>query len=132
MNKQQIEDIPFEEVNEIVKYGSHYSDKAFWTKVLRITKKVGASVLKPVFLLYYLLESDTVPMKHKAYIIGALGYFILPFDLIPESLLPMIGFADDIAVMSFVLKLVDDSITPEIRAKATARVEELLRTSRIE
>ena len=71
----------------------------------RIAKKVGATVIRPVFLLYYLLHDKDVPLHHKAYVIGALGYFILPFDLIPESILPVIGFTDDVAVMGLVLKL---------------------------
>lgn len=85
----------------------------------------------PPLQLYYLLHDKDVPLQHKAYIIGALGYFILPFDLIPEGLLPVIGFTDDVAVMGLVLKIVKDSITPEIRAKADAKVMELLQTDKI-
>ena len=97
----------------------------------RIAKKVGATVIRPVFLLYYLLHDKDVPLHHKAYVIGALGYFILPFDLIPESILPVIGFTDDVAVMGLVLKIVKDSVTPEIKAKADDKVMELLQTNKI-
>ena len=122
---------PFEEVYEVEKYGTYYSENKFWQKVQRVAKKVGATVIRPVFQLYYLLHDKDVPLQHKAYIIGALGYFILPFDLIPEGLLPVIGFTDDVAVMGLVLKIVKDSITPEIRAKADAKVMELLQTDKI-
>ena len=71
------------------------------------------------------IRDRKVPLQHKAYIIGALGYFILPFDLIPESVLPIIGFTDDVAVMTFVLKMVKDSITPEIRRKADQKILDL-------
>ena len=71
--------------------------------------------MRPVFTLYYMLQDEKVPLQHKAYIIGALGYFILPFDLIPESVLPIIGFTDDVAVMTFVLKMVKDSRYDEAR-----------------
>jgi len=126
-----IEDVPFEEVHEIEKYGSHYSEKKLWEKILRIAKKVGATVIRPALTLYYLLDDNKVPFKHKAYIVGALGYFIMPIDLIPDGILPIIGFTDDIAVMAFVLNLVKESITPEIKAKADAKVAELLQTSKI-
>jgi uncharacterized membrane protein YkvA (DUF1232 family) len=43
----------------------------------------------------------------------------------------VIGFTDDVAVMGLVLKIVKDSITPEIRAKADAKVMELLQTDKI-
>lgn len=106
MDTRKIEDVPFEEVHEIQRYGTYFSEKSFWKKIERVAKKVGATVLRPVFTLYYMLQDEKVPLQHKAYIIGALGYFILPFDLIPESVLPIIGFTDDVAVMTFVLKMV--------------------------
>ena len=85
----------------------------------------------PVLQLYYLLHDEHVPLQHKAYIIGALGYFILPLDFIPETILAMIGYTDDIAVMGLVLKLVKDSLTPEIKAKVEAKITELLHTDDI-
>ena len=109
MDTRKIEDVPFEEVHEIQRYGTYFSEKSFWKKIERVAKKVGATVLRPVFTLYYMLQDEKVPLQHKAYIIGALGYFILPFDLIPES----------------VLKMVKDSITPEIRRKADQKILDL-------
>ena len=113
MDTRKIEDVPFEEVHEIQRYGTYFSEKSFWKKIERVAKKVGATVLRPVFTLYYMLQDEKVPLQHKAYIIGALGYFILPFDLIPESVLPI------------VLKMVKDSITPEIRRKADQKILDL-------
>jgi uncharacterized membrane protein YkvA (DUF1232 family) len=124
--EQKIEEIPFEEVYEVEKYGTYYSEKRFWKKIKNVAKKLGATVLRPVFQLYYMLQSDSVPFKHKAYIIGALGYFILPLDFIPESIFPLIGYTDDLAVMTYVLKVVKDSITPEIKIQADTKLNELL------
>ena len=131
MSTNRIEDVPFEEVHEVQKYGTYYSDNRFWKKVERVAKKVGATVLLPAFTLYYMLQDDKVSLQHKAYIVGALGYFILPIDLIPDGILPVIGFTDDIAVMTLVLKLVKDSITPEIKARANARVSEIIGTDNL-
>ena len=131
MSTNRIEDVPFEEVHEVQKYGTYYSDNRFWKKVERVAKKVGATVLLPVFTLYYMLQDDKVSLQHKAYIVGPLGYFILPIDLIPDGILPVIGFTDDIAVMTLVLKLVKDSITPEIKARANARVSEIIGTDNL-
>lgn len=131
MSTNRIEDVPFEEVHEVQKYGTYYSDNRFWKKVERVAKKVGATVLLPVFTLYYMLQDDKVSLQHKAYIVGALGYFILPIDLIPDGILPVIGFTDDIAVMTLVLKLVKDSITPEIKARANARISEIIGTDNL-
>jgi len=131
MRKNEIEEVTYIEVHEIQRYRQHYSEKKFWKKIASVAKKVGATVLRPVFQLYYMLQSNTVPLKHKAYIVGALGYFILPFDIIPESILPIIGFADDIAVMTFVINVVKDSLTPEIKAQAEEKLTELLHTNKI-
>lgn len=131
MNTNRIEDVPFEEVHEIEKYGTYYSDNRLWKKIERVAKKVGATVLLPVFTLYYMLQDDKVSLQHKAYIVGALGYFILPIDLIPDGILPVIGFTDDIAVMTLVLKLVKDSITPEIKARANQRVAAVMGTDNV-
>ena len=131
MSTIRIEDVPFEEVHEVQKYGTYYSDNRFWKKVERVAKKVGATVLLPVFTLYYMFQDDKESLQHKAYIVGALGYFILPIYFIPDGILPVIGFTDDIAVMTLVLKLVKDSITPEIKARANARVSEIIGTDNL-
>lgn len=131
MKEKQVEDVTFEEVYEIEKYGTYYSEKRLWEKIGRVAKKMGATLVRPVFHLYYMLQDPDVPMRHKAYIVGALGYFILPFDLVPEAVLSVVGFTDDIAVMSLVLRVVKDSLTPAIRNRADAKVAELLRTTRL-
>lgn len=131
MNTKQIEDVPFEEVYEIRKYGTYYSENKFWEKIRNVAKKVGATVIRPVFLLYYLLQDKNTPVRHKAYIIGALGYFILPIDLVPDTLLPVIGFTDDLAVLKLILSLVKDSITPAIRNRADLKISELFGTHKL-
>lgn len=44
------------------------------------------------------LKDENTPGKHKMIIIGALGYFILPVDLIPDFI-PVAGFTDDAAAL---------------------------------
>ena len=59
-----------------------------------------------------------------ALILGALGYFILPLDLIAD-VIPVFGFTDDIAPLTLAYKALQVSVTPEIDAKAQAKVDEL-------
>ncbi len=42
------------------------------------------------------LDNPATPTHMKALIIGAIGYIILPLDLIPD-LTPVIGYSDDLA-----------------------------------
>lgn len=58
-----------------------------------------------------------------ALILGALGYFIHPLYLIPD-VIPVLGFTDDIAALTLVYKAIKASVTPEIEAKAQAKVDE--------
>lgn len=41
MDTRKIEDVPFEEVHEIQRYGTYFSEKSFWKKIERVAKKVG-------------------------------------------------------------------------------------------
>lgn len=67
-----------------------------------------------VLLLYYTLQKDTVPMKTKGIILGALGYFILPLDLIPDAI-PVIGYADDLGTLGIALMQVVMYIDQDIK-----------------
>ena len=80
-----------------------------------------------VLLLYYMLTDATIPLRHKRLIIGVLGYFILPIDLIPDFI-PGTGFADDLLALLYVVKVLHDSITPEIKAKAQAKCNDYFKT----
>ncbi len=78
------------------------SDDA-WEKVRRFALKAGKHVIREAMVLYYCLRDPDTPGRAKAIIIGALGYFILPFDCIPD-LIPGAGFTDDLAVLIMATK----------------------------
>ena len=74
-------------------------------------------VIYLALLLFYTLDSDSLSFKDKITIYGALGYFILPIDLMPDSI-PIIGLSDDFSFLVFAYEKVKDNITDEIRTKA--------------
>lgn len=100
----------------------HYSDASFWDKVKRVALKAGSSVIYAVLLLYYTLQKPTVPKKAKAVIIGALGYFIFPFDFIPD-IAAGFGYTDDFGALIFALAQVAMYIDDDIKAKAKETLE---------
>ncbi|MCQ2275125.1 MAG: DUF1232 domain-containing protein [Bacteroidales bacterium] len=106
------------------KFGKYYSDDNFWAKVKKIASKAGRQIIQPALELYYVLLSQDVPIKSKGIIIGALGYLILPTDLIPDFI-PILGFGDDATALALALKMVSDNVTPEIKAKAEAKANEI-------
>src|SRR4029077_1914155 len=66
---------------------------------------------------WYCAFARDTPMQVKAALIGALAYFVLPFDAIPD-VMAMLGFADDAAVLATALRLVASHMRPEHRAAA--------------
>lgn len=98
-----------------------YSEKGLKDKLSRAARRAGAKVVYAVLLLYYALNSPTIPAKDKGIIYGALGYFILPFDFI-HDLLPFAGFTDDFAALAWAVSKVVRNITPEVKQQARKRV----------
>lgn len=111
------------EPDKIEKYGEHYNEPGLWKKIATVARRAGSKVIYPVLLLYYVLQDENTPLKHKAMIIGALGYFILPIDIIPD-ILPILGFTDDLAALAACVKALVSSITPEIKEKAKRKLSD--------
>lgn len=73
-------------------------------------------------LTFYLCTADSTSREDKLLITGALGYLILPIDLIPDFI-PVVGFADDLAALIACYKTVKRNVTPEILAQAELRLQ---------
>ena len=66
---------------------------------------------------YYCAFDRATPRHVQMTLIGALAYFIMPFDVLPD-LMPLVGFTDDAAVLAAALRLVINHITPTHREAA--------------
>jgi uncharacterized membrane protein YkvA (DUF1232 family) len=91
-------------------FADDYSEDFFWEKVKRVAKKAGREVIEKALILYYALKDSDTPLWARTTIIGALGYFISPLDLIPD-VIPVIGYLDDLAVMAAAIATVGAHIT---------------------
>ncbi len=105
------------------KYKKDFSESSFWKKVGKFAAKAGIQVIYNALKLYYALQSPNTPAWAKTVIIGALGYFIAPIDLIPD-ITPGIGFVDDAGVLAAALMTVALYITPEIKRQAKEKLKE--------
>ena len=103
------------------KYTNYFTDSKFWEKMKEVAKKVGLKVTSYALILYYVLQKDEVPLKDKIIITGALGYFILPVDLIPDFI-PIAGYTDDVAGMLFAIKKCMNYVDDEIKEKVSAKL----------
>ena len=112
-----------EQLVEVQKYENQYSEEKFWDKVAKVAKKAGIKVIYAALLLYYALQSSAVSAKEKAMIIGALGYFILPVDIV-NDLIPGVGYLDDTAILVAVVKLLIDAINQDVTCQAKAKLSQ--------
>ncbi len=108
---------------DIEKYQEHYSESKFGTKLPRVARKAGSKLVYSVLLLYYVLRSQAVSNADKAKIYGALGYFLLPLDILPDFI-PMAGYTDDLTAVIWAVHTVWKNITPEVKAQASAKTRE--------
>ena len=64
--------------------------------------------------------------KFKAALLAALAYFVLPIDMVPD-VLPLLGFADDAAVLATAIRMVAAHLRPEHRDAARRAIARELR-----
>jgi len=94
----------------------------FWRKAARVAARLPFA--EDLLAAYYCAFDRDTPLQVKAALIGALAYFVLPFDVIPDFL-PVLGFADDAAVLATALRLVASHILPAHRDAARRTLESL-------
>jgi len=107
--------------NELPDYAGNYSTSNLWSKLASVAKQLGKKTTWYVLLLHYTLQSGDVSVGNKAIIMGALGYLILPIDLIPD-VIPVLGLTDDAAAIKLAYDTVKASITPDIERKASDKL----------
>ena len=89
--------------------------RGFWKKARKFAARLPFA--EDLLAAYYCAFDRETPLQVKAALIGALAYFVLPFDAIPD-MMPMLGFADDAAILAPALRLVANHMRPEHREAA--------------
>lgn len=107
--------------DNVVKYGKHYSNDGLFSKIVKHYKQAGRKLIELVITLYYSMFDSDTPAWAKTVILGALGYFILPVDIIPDFV-PIVGFSDDIASITAAIAVVALYIKPEHKDKAKDKI----------
>ena len=90
------------------------NDSIFWSRVKDYATRVGRISARPVVLLYYILKSPKTPKSDKFLIYSAIVYLVFPIDIIFTPRLPIIGWLDEVAALSFAFKKTRKHITPEM------------------
>ena len=104
------------------KYIRYYNEKKFLGKLKKLLVQLGEEVALRLLMLYFLMGSKKVPLKIRMLIMAALGYFVLPSDLISDFI-PALGFTDDIAFLTYTFNQAAKYADDGIRKKASEKLE---------
>lgn len=87
----------------------------FWRTFAKAAGQIPFA--EDVVAAYYCALDPETPGKAKAVLFGALAYFVMPMDAIPD-ILALVGFSDDIAVLTLAIATVRANLTEAHRMAA--------------
>lgn len=96
--------------------------RGFWDKVRATLGRVG--FIEEAIAAYYCATDPRTPKWVKATLIGALAYFVLPFDAVPDFFVAL-GYTDDLAVLLGAMRAVSGHVSEDHRARARATLAKL-------
>lgn len=94
----------------------------FWRKIASGAARIPFA--EDATAAYYCALDARTPTRVRALLFGALAYFLLPTDAVPD-ILPALGFTDDAAVLATALNLLASHITPAHRTAARGALERM-------
>lgn len=89
--------------------------EGFWPKIGRVA--AGLPFAEDAVAAHYCAFDRETPNSVRLTLIGALAYFVMPADMVPD-VLPVIGFTDDAGVISAAIMAVGSHIGEQHRAAA--------------
>jgi uncharacterized membrane protein YkvA (DUF1232 family) len=93
----------------------------FWAKLKRVGRKIPFA--EDLLAAYFCTLDPATPNRVRLVLLGAIAYFVLPMDAVPDFL-PLLGFADDAALLMAALTQVAGSITEGHREQARAALRD--------
>lgn len=101
-----------------------YSAPNLWRKLSRSALVAGRKTVVAAITLYHCLRDADTPAWAKGVIVGALGYLILPVDMVPD-LIPGAGYGDDWAALVAALGTVAAYVKDEHKIRAAVQAERI-------
>lgn len=99
-------------------------DKRFWAKLRRGLARIPFA--EDLVAAYYCALDRDTPGYVRAVLFGAVAYFVLPTDMVPDFLAGL-GFTDDASVIAGAIAAVGSHLEPRHRERARRRLDELAR-----
>ena len=102
---------------------NEFDDGSFWNKVKNFALKAGREVIEKALWLYYAAQQPSTPAWARTVIYGALAYFVLPVDAMPDAI-PVAGFTDDLGALVAALGTVSMYVTDQVKQMASEKMRE--------
>jgi uncharacterized membrane protein YkvA (DUF1232 family) len=99
-------------------------ERRFWRKLRRVVARVP--FVEDLLAAYYCAIDHNTPTYVRGVLLGAVAYFVLPADMIPDVLAPL-GFTDDASVIAAAIAAVGGHLHPRHRQQARQSLEQLAR-----
>lgn len=107
---------------EVRDYAGHYSSRRFWHKIRKVARRAGYELLEKALWLHYAALRPDTPTWARVTAYGALGYFILPFDAIPDWILG-VGLTDDLGALTLAVVTISQYIDSDVRRRTTRTLD---------
>jgi uncharacterized membrane protein YkvA (DUF1232 family) len=98
-----------------------FDEGGFWNKVKNFAVTAGREVIEKALWLYFAAQAPETPVWAKTTIYGALAYFVMPLDAIPD-VLPVVGYTDDLGTLAAAVGTVSMYITADVKAQAQQKL----------
>ncbi|HHC7307616.1 TPA: YkvA family protein [Vibrio campbellii] len=99
-------------------------EKTFWRKMKNSVKKAGEEIAVMGIKSWLAMADSNTSVRHKAILGGALAYFVLPTDMVPD-VLAGVGFTDDMAALTLAVNSVGNAITDEHEEQAREKLSSM-------
>jgi uncharacterized membrane protein YkvA (DUF1232 family) len=98
------------------------TEQGFWRKLRCHAGRIP--FMDQVLAAYYCAIDPRTPLQAKAVLYGALAYFVLPLDIIPDFIAGF-GYTDDAAVLAAAIRSILPHIKDHHRDRAKTAIEKL-------
>ena len=114
---------PPETTEQVRDYATQYSDTRFWTKVSRVARRAGYELFEKALWLHYAAQRPETPRWARVTAYGALGYFILPMDAVPDWLFGF-GLTDDLGALTLSVVALSQYINDDVRRRTAHKLDQ--------
>lgn len=96
--------------------------KKIFSYLKKKIKAIGYKLTYTTLLLYYAFLNPQTPRWAKNIVMGAIGYLLTPLDIVVDFT-PILGYTDDLSILSFALVTIGAYVNDEVKDKARKQLQ---------